>query len=55
MEGVITMGNMALEFIQKLHADGYLAADFKLFGVPQTEQDAEIWMAQYQSIRNYLN
>lgn len=53
MEGVITMDS--LEFIQKLHADGYLSADFKLFGVPQTKEDAEIWMAQYQSIRNYLN
>jgi len=42
---------MALEFIQKLHADGFLQADFKLFGVPH----AEIWMANYQSIRNYLN
>jgi len=49
------MGNITLEFIQKLHVDGFLQADFKLFGVPQTEQDAEIFMAQYQSIRNYLN
>jgi len=46
---------MALEFIQKLYQDGYLSADFKLFGVPQTNEDAEIFMAQYQSIRNYLN
>jgi len=46
---------MALEFIQKLYQDGFLQADFKLFGVPQTKEDAEIFMAQYQSIRNYLN
>jgi len=43
-----------LETIQSLHKDGYLSADFKLFGVPQTTEEAEIWMENYQKIRNQL-
>jgi len=41
-----------LKSIQSFYTDGYLAADFKLFGVPQTTEEAEIWMANYQTIRN---
>lgn len=41
-----------LKMIQSLHKDGYLAADFKLFGVPQTLEEAEVFMANYQKIRN---
>jgi len=43
-----------LKTIQSFYKDGYLAADFKLFGVPQTTEEAEIWMANYQRIRNQL-
>jgi len=43
-----------LKTIQLFHKDGYLAADFKLFGVPQTTEEAEIWMANYQKIRNKI-
>jgi len=41
-----------LKSIQSFHKDGYLAADFKLFGIPQTKEEAEVWMANYQKIRN---
>lgn len=41
-----------LKTLQSLHRDGYLSADFKLFGVPQTTEDAEAFMANYQRIRN---
>ena len=43
-----------LKSIQSFYVDGYLAVDFKLFGVPQTTEEAEIWMANYQSIRNQI-
>jgi hypothetical protein len=41
-----------LKTIQSLYKDGYLSADFKLFGVPQTTEEAETWIANYQRIRN---
>ena len=43
-----------LKTIQSFHKDGYLSADFKLFGVPQTIEEAEIWMSNYQKIRNQI-
>jgi len=43
-----------LKAIQSFYKDGYLAADFKLFGVPQTIEEAEVWMANYQRIRNKI-
>ena len=43
-----------LKAIQSLHKDGYLSADFKLFGVPQTTEEVEIWMANNQKIRNQI-
>lgn len=48
------MSKLTLNFIQKMQEDGYLKADFELFGVPQTEQDAEVFMSNYQRIRNQL-
>jgi len=43
-----------LKTIQSFYKDEYLAADFKLFGVPETKEEAEIWMANYQKIRNQI-
>ena len=40
-----------LKSIQSFYKDGYLSADFQLFGVPQTKEEAEIWMKEYQNIR----
>ena len=43
-----------LKTIQSFYDDGYLKADFELFGVPETTEEAEIWMAKYQKIRNQI-
>jgi len=48
------MSDITLKFIQNLHDSGYLAGDFKLFGVPQTKEEAEEFMNNYQRIRNKL-
>jgi len=46
------MKNDTVNLIQGLHKDGYLKADFQLFGVPETREEAEVWMKKYQDIRN---
>jgi hypothetical protein len=46
------MNNITLECIQQLHRDGYLQADFKLFGVPQNEEELQDFLRNYQRIRN---
>lgn len=49
------MSKLTLNFIQKMANDGYLKADFELFGIPENEEQAEIFMANYQKIRNQLS
>ena len=50
----MSVSKATLDLLVGLHADGYLAADFRLFGVPTTVEEAEVFMTKYQAIRNTL-